>query len=207
MRVILLGAPGSGKGSEAELMVKELGYTHISTGDYFRKNIKEGTPLGLKVKSIIEAGKLVPDEVTIEIVKNALKGINDNFALDGFPRTIKQADELSKFAKIDKVILIDVPYEVILKRLTGRRTCSNTSCKKIYNLSTYNKSNCEICGAPLYQRDDDTEKVIKDRYDTYLNQTLPLIDYYEKKKLLVKIKGASTPQETFVEVKKVLKSK
>lgn len=197
MRLILLGAPGSGKGTQAKMMIEAYGFKHISTGDIFRKHIKDQTPLGQKVQSIIEAGHLVPDEIVIELVKDILSNTSGNVILDGFPRTIAQAEALETFFEIDKVVLMETPFDVILNRLVNRRTCSNNSCQKIFNLKDYDKTTCDVCGSPLYQRDDDKEEVIRERFSVYEKQTAPLVEFYENKGKLIKIITGETPQETF----------
>lgn len=196
MRLILLGAPGCGKGTLAGDIVKCYNYVHISTGQILRQNIAEETTVGKIAKNYIDKGHFVPDEIVIEILKNKLDEIgNDNFILDGFPRNLFQAQELSKIAKIDKVILIDVDYSVIINRITGRRICSD--CGRIFNTNSYKEIECDICKGILLQRADDTEEVIRERIKVYEEQTKPLIDYYKNQGLLCCLKAGSTPQETF----------
>lgn len=207
MKIILLGAPGSGKGTLADMIKNNYGYAHVSTGDILRENIKNGTPLGKLAKPLIDAGNFVPDEIINEVVKNKLDELKDDYILDGYPRTINQAITLSNHTTIDKVVYINCPYDVILKRLTNRRTCSNSNCKAIYNLDTYSKSLCEKCGSPLFQREDDKEEVIKKRFEVYVNQTEPLIDFYKKQNNFVEITSIDSPEQTFNQFKKILKEK
>ena len=202
--IILLGAPGAGKGTQAALIAEEYKVPHISTGDILRRNIKEGTPLGLKAKSYIDAGGLVPDEVVIGLVEDRLKEAecNNGYILDGFPRTIAQAEALDKVARIDLAINIDVPFETIIERLSGRRVCV---CGETYHVSMLNgETNCRKCGKPLFVRDDDKPETVKKRLDTYEKQTAPLINYYGAQGKLVNVKAVNSIEENFAAVKKVL---
>lgn len=202
--IILLGAPGAGKGTQAALIAEEYKVPHISTGDILRRNIKEGTPLGLQAKSYIDAGGLVPDEVVIGLVENRLKeaDCNNGYILDGFPRTIAQAEALDKVANIDLAINIDVPFETIIERLGGRRVCV---CGETYHVSMLNgETTCRKCGKPLFIRDDDKPETIKKRLDTYEKQTQPLIDYYRAQGKLADVKAVNSIEENFAAVKKVL---
>lgn len=204
MKIILLGAPGAGKGSQAAKITKYYGIPHISTGDAFRSNIAAGTEIGKYAKSFMDKGQLVPDEVTIKIVEERLKAedCKNGFMLDGFPRSIPQADALSKITDIDAVINITVDPSVILKRLTGRRSCSCGAC---YHISTYDKDTCERCGAKLFIRDDDREDAIKVRLEVYEKTTAPLVEYYGNKGILIEVDGNCTIDETFEMIKAVLK--
>jgi adenylate kinase len=198
MKVILLGPPGAGKGTQAKLISNKFNIPHISTGDIFRKNIKENTLLGMEAKSYLDKGMLVPDELTLKIVYERLneKDCEQCYLLDGFPRTLKQAEALQKLleasnSSIDKVILLRVPKEVILERGTGRRICS--SCSACYHIKLnppQNKNLCDHCGNELFQREDDREATINKRLDMYETETVPLISYYEEKKLLSTIDGS-----------------
>ncbi len=198
MNVVLLGAPGAGKGTQASLIEEKFDLVHISTGDIFRANIKGGTPIGKLAKSYIDAGKLVPDEVTCEIVKDRLaKGdIAGGYMLDGFPRNIFQAEELDKFAHIDLCINIDVDISLLMDRICGRRVCA---CGESYHVSTLNgATECKKCGKPLYQREDDNPETVGKRLDTYFKQTAPLVEYYEKQgKLFTVESGKLSPKEVF----------
>lgn len=202
MNLILLGAPGSGKGTLAKNIVKHYGIPQISTGDILRANSAFGTILGKKAKEYMDQGKLVPDELVIDLLKQRLneKDCKNGFILDGFPRTIPQAEELAKFAKIDKVVLIDLPFEVIEDRVVNRRICSN--CGEIYNAKDYSSTTCAKCGAPLYQRDDDKLETVRNRLEVYEKQTAPLINFYADK--LCKINSLGSPDDTFKAAKNEL---
>ena len=199
MNLIMLGAPGSGKGTMAKLIAKDFALPHISTGDIFRENIKNQTEIGKQAKAIIDRGELVPDEITIKIVENRLKedDCKDGFILDGFPRNLTQAKALENFAKIDRVILLDVPNEEIERRMSGRRTCKD--CGEIYNTETYDKTTCAKCGGELYQREDDKLETVRNRLEVYERQTAPLINFYQYK--IFRAEGKDTPQETYEPVK------
>lgn len=203
--IVLLGAPGAGKGTQAALIAKEYNIPHISTGDILRRNIKEGTELGKLAKSYIDQGGLVPDAVVIDIVVDRLNesDAKNGYILDGFPRTLTQAEALSKVAKIDVAVNIVVPFETIISRLSGRRVCI---CGETYHVSTLNgKEVCTKCGKDLFVRDDDKPATVKNRLEVYQNQTEPLIDYYRGKGLLKDVEGDSV-QDTFDKVKKVLEA-
>lgn len=197
MKLLIMGPPGAGKGTQAEMLVKELKITHISTGDMFRNAIKEGTEMGLKAKEYMDKGELVPDEVVVGMVKDRLSKPDcaGGFLLDGFPRTLPQARALDETLKsmniaLDAVINIDVPREKLMARLTGRRTCRN--CGASYHIM-FNppkvEGKCDKCGGELYQRDDDNEVAVSNRLDVYEAQTQPLIDYYKEKGILKNING------------------
>ncbi len=200
MKVILLGAPGAGKGTQAALLAEEYSIPHISTGDIFRKNIKEKTEIGLLAKSYIDQGRLVPDEVTVKIVENRLKEADcaNGFLLDGFPRTVNQAEELAKISDIDYVVDIEIPFGRLLRRLTGRRVCP--VCGASYHIDFLDgKTVCE-CSAELIQRDDDKEETVTERIKVYTAQTEPLIDYYKGKGKLVSVDGDKGVKEVFAEI-------
>lgn len=201
MNIILLGAPGAGKGTQATKIVNKTGVPHISTGDIFRYNIKNQTPIGKVAKSYIDKGELVPDSVTVEIVKDRLS--NDDckkgYLLDGFPRNIYQAQELDKFSNVEKVIDIEVDLSKLLKRITGRRVCSK--CGESYHIDFLNgKTTCDLCNGELIQRADDNELTVKQRLDVYVKQTAPLVEYYEKAGKLIRIDGDKTIDEVFEEI-------
>ena len=200
MKVILLGAPGAGKGTQAALLAEEYSIPHISTGDIFRKNIKEKTEIGLLAKSYIDQGRLVPDEVTVKIVENRLKEADcaNGFLLDGFPRTVNQAEELAKISDIDYVVDIEIPFERLLRRLTGRRVCP--VCGASYHIDFLDgKTVCE-CSAELIQRDDDKEETVTERIKVYTAQTEPLIDYYKGKGKLVSVDGDKGVKDVFAAI-------
>lgn len=204
MNIILLGAPGAGKGSQAAKISEYYKIPHISTGDIFRKNIKEQTALGKLAKTFIDAGNLVPDDVVIDLVKDRLSNddCKNGYILDGFPRTIPQAIALDKVADIDVVLNIDVPFDVIEDRLTGRRVCI---CGATYHVSQLNgRDTCEKCGQKLFIRDDDKIETVKARLKVYEEQTAPLVEYYQGLGLVKTIKGRDTVDETFEEVRQVL---
>ena len=192
MIIIMLGAPGTGKGTVASLLAKELGIPQVSTGDIFRKNIKEKTELGKLAESYISKGNLVPDDVTIDLVKNRLKesDAKEGVILDGFPRTVRQAEELDKIlqnnqSEVDIVINLVTPEEEIVERIENRRVCPE--CKAVYNLKLNPPSQegiCDKCGHELVQRKDDNVDTIKSRIKTYIDVTSPSIEYYEKKEKL-----------------------
>lgn len=197
MKIILLGPPGAGKGTQAETLVNKLSVPHISTGDMFRKAIKEGTEMGLKAKAFMDQGKLVPDEVTIGIVRErlALPDCKNGFLLDGFPRTVPQAEALDEILSamqtaLDAVISIDVANEKLVERLTGRRVCK--ACGATYH-AMFNppmqEGICDKCDGELYQRSDDSEGTVRNRLEVYQNQTEPLIAYYTSKGILKPING------------------
>lgn len=197
MRLILMGPPGSGKGTQAEFICKGLDIPHISTGDMFRRAISEKTELGTKAKEYLDSGRLVPDEVTVGIVEERLQQDDclQGFLLDGFPRTVAQAEALDRFIagmpyELDAVINIEVPREEILKRLTGRRMCRECGASYHVDFSPpLQPDRCDKCGGDLYQRDDDKESTINKRLDVYKEQTEPLIAYYEERGLLKNIDG------------------
>jgi adenylate kinase len=205
MNIVLLGAPGAGKGTQASLIEEKYNLLHISTGDIFRANIKGGTPIGLLAKSYIDAGKLVPDEVTCDIVKDRLEkdDVKGGYMLDGFPRNLFQAGELDKFAHIDLCINIQVDTKLLMDRICGRRVCS---CGESYHISTLNgATTCKKCGKELYQRADDNPETVGARLETYNTQTAPLIDYYKGQGKLVTIEsGTKSPSEVFADICGVL---
>lgn len=194
MKVILLGAPGAGKGTVAKLLSEYDGSVQISTGDILRAAVNAGTDLGKEAKAYMDRGDLVPDALIMRIMERRLQepDCKKGFLLDGFPRTIKQAEDLKELLKrlgiaLDMVINLDVPRDVILDRLTTRRTCSNPSCQEIYNVKSNPPAEggkCKKCGSPVVQRADETEEAILNRLDTYNKKTAPLAEFYEKEGLL-----------------------
>jgi adenylate kinase len=212
MRLVLLGPPGVGKGTQASAIVSKYKIPHISTGDIFRANIKEGTELGKEAKSYMDKGLLVPDEVVVSIVKDRLTkdDCKEGFLLDGFPRTLEQADaldkELSKLGiKLDKVVNIDADKEILVKRAIGRRICK--SCGATYHIE-FNPPKvdniCDLDGGELYQRDDDIVETVSTRIEVYTNQTKPLIKYYEEKGIILNVDGTRPIDETFDTIVKAL---
>ncbi len=207
MNVILLGAPGAGKGTQAVRIAAAMNIPHISTGDIFRKNIKEKTPVGLKAKSYIDRGQLVPDEVVVEIVQQRIDedDCKNGFLLDGFPRTIAQAEALDRLTNIDNVINLEVDLDKLVDRITGRRVCEK--CGESYHVSTKKDDICEKCGGKLIQRADDTEETVKSRLNVYKNETAPLINFYKKQGVLKNVDGMKSIEEVFEEISKALKLK
>lgn len=205
MNLIFLGPPGAGKGTHAQLLMRDLGIPQISTGDMLRQAMKDGTPLGLSAKAYVEKGELVPDEVVIGIVKERLQSpdCQKGYILDGFPRTVKQAEALAQFAKIDVVLNLSLSDEIIISRLSGRRVC--LKCGATYHISALNgREDCEKCGDKLVQRKDDSAETIQNRLNVYAAQTAPLIDYYQEKGLLRTVKCESTVEENYRAVRKAL---
>ena len=205
MNIILLGAPGAGKGTQAAKIHERYGMPHISTGDIFRENIKNQTEIGLLAKSYIDKGQLVPDDVTCKIVEERISrdDCKNGYMLDGFPRTIAQAEALDKMTNVDLVININVDLSLLMDRLCGRRVCKD--CGEIYHVSTLNGStSCKVCGGELYQRKDDNPETVGSRLEVYGKQTAPLIEYYEKKGLIFNIESKETSNETFAQVSEKL---
>lgn len=206
MKLILLGAPGSGKGTMAQKLTAALDIPQISTGDIFRKNLKEETPLGLQVKSIMASGALVPDEITIEIVKNRLaeEDCQKGYILDGFPRSIAQAKALDGFQQVDYAVNLDVDKEVVVKRLSGRRFCPD--CSGTYHVSALSDETvCPHCGGKLIIRADDAEETVRERQRVYESTTLPLLEYYDKQGKLLTVDGNGTVEEVYDRILAALK--
>lgn len=211
VKIVLLGPPGAGKGTQAKSISNKYSIPHISTGDIFRKNISENTPLGIEAKSYMDNGQLVPDEVTINMVKDRLQqeDCKQGYLLDGFPRTVSQAEALKDFLNqrdeaLDASLLIEVPRDFILERMTGRRVCP--SCGASYHIK-FNPAvdgKCELCGSDVVQRKDDTEETVKERLDVYEKQTQPLIDFYKNENLLLTVDGTQTINKVFENICKVL---
>ena len=212
MRIVFMGPPGAGKGTQAEKIIENYQIPHISTGDMFRKAIKDQTELGMEAKRYMDQGALVPDHVTIGIVKDRLSesDCKSGFLLDGFPRTVDQAKALDEIltsldSKIDYVINIDVDLDILKERLTGRRICR--SCGATYHM-VFNPpavaGTCDKCGGELYQRKDDNEETVGNRLDVYVSQTKPLLDYYSLAGNLVNINGQQSIDLVFAEIQDVL---
>jgi len=215
MRLVLLGAPGGGKGTQAKRLIDKYRIPQISTGDILRAAVAAGTPLGKEAKSYMDKGELVPDSVVIGLVKEriAQDDCKKGYVLDGFPRNRAQSEVLDRVlsemgAPLDTALLIDVDKDVLMKRLTGRRTCRD--CQQMYNIyfsPPKEKGRCDKCGGELFQRDDDKETAIKRRLDVYDAQTAPLINYYKERRLLKSVKGVGSIDEIFENVCAVLESK
>lgn len=208
MRLVLLGAPGAGKGTQAKRLIEKYGIPQISTGDILRQNVADGTPLGKEAKSYMDKGELVPDRIILGLVGDRLKkdDCKKGYILDGFPRNIAQAEALDKMLNdlnmpLTAALSVDVPFDDLMKRLTGRRTCRN--CGQMFNIyfSPPKKDGvCDKCGGELYQRDDDKEETIKKRLEVYEASTAPLIDYYHKKGILKSVIGVGNIDEIFERV-------
>ena len=206
MNIVLLGAPGAGKGTQAAKLVEECGLCHISTGDILRVAVKDRTPLGVKAKGFMDAGELVPDDLIIDLMKERIQqpDTEKGVILDGFPRTTTQAVALDTMLSelgrpLDAALLIDVDSEVIVNRL-----CSRRMCKACGHIGTVSDEACPKCGGEMYQRDDDNETTVRNRLDVYEKSTSPLIDYYRGCELLVTIDGDRDPAEVFADVKEAL---
>lgn len=212
MKIVMLGAPGAGKGTQAKRIAEAYGIPHISTGDIFRANIKAGTELGKLAKSYIDQGGLVPDEVTIGMLMDRIHEADceKGYVLDGFPRTIPQAESLTKALaaegnRIDAAVDIDVPDENIIARMSGRRVCPN--CGASYHIVYHapkQEGICDDCGKPVAQRDDDKPETVKKRLDVYHEQTQPLIDYYKAEGVLKSVDGTQDMDKVFADIKAVL---
>ncbi len=212
MKIIMLGAPGAGKGTQAKMLAEKYGIPHISTGDIFRANIKNNTELGKKAKGYMDAGQLVPDELVVDLVVDRIKAEDclKGFILDGFPRTIPQAEALdyalnNQNEKIDYAINVDVPDENIITRMSGRRAC--VGCGATYHI-VYNPTKvegiCDACGQNLILREDDKPETVKKRLEVYHEQTQPLIDHYEAKGVLLTVDGTQDINDVFAAITKVL---
>ncbi|MCI8609472.1 MAG: adenylate kinase [Firmicutes bacterium] len=212
LRTILLGPPGAGKGTQAVKIVEKYGVPHISTGDIFRENIKKGTELGKKAQEYMNKGELVPDDLVIEIATTRLleDDCKNGFLLDGFPRTVYQAEKLDEFlaghgSKIDKVLDIAVEKEELITRLTGRRVCKACGASyHVVNIPPKKEGVCDLCGGELMQRADDTAETVANRIEVYEAQTMPLIDYYEKAGNIAHIDGATGLDNVFADIVKAL---
>lgn len=212
MKIIMLGAPGAGKGTQAKMIAEKCGIPHISTGDIFRANIKNGTELGAKAKEYMDKGFLVPDELVCDLVVDRIQQADceKGYILDGFPRTIPQAEALENALnaieqKLDYAIDIDVPDENIINRMSGRRAC--VGCGATYHVlfnPTKVEGKCDVCGESLILRDDDKPETVKKRLDVYHTQTQPLIDFYTERKVLVEVDGTQSMDKVFDDIMKIL---
>lgn len=207
MNLVFLGPPGAGKGTMASRLAEDMKIPHISTGDMFRSAMNKGTELGLKAKAIMEAGDLVPDELTIAMVKERLSEADaqSGYILDGFPRTIPQAEALDGFATIDKAIRFELDEEQLVRRLSGRRVHKPSGRTYHVEFSPPKEpGKDDVTGEPLIQRDDDKEEAIRNRLRVYHDQTAPLVSYYEKKGILVSVDASPAPDQVYEELKKVV---
>ena len=212
MKIIMLGAPGAGKGTQAKMIAEKCGIPHISTGDIFRANIKNGTELGAKAKEYMDKGLLVPDELVCDLVVDRIQQADceKGYILEGFPRTIPQAEALENALnaieqKLDYAIDIDVPDENIINRMSGRRAC--VGCGATYHVlfnPTKVEGKCDVCGESLILRDDDKPETVKKRLDVYHTQTQPLIDFYTERKVLVEVDGTQSMDKVFDDIMKIL---
>ena len=215
MNIIFLGPPGAGKGTQAKVLVEKYGIPQISTGDMLREHVAKGTDLGLKAKEYMEKGQLVPDEIILSMVKERLSqdDAQKGFILDGFPRTVAQAEALDKLLeemgkKIEYVLALIVPDEELVTRLTGRRTCKN--CGMMYHIKFKPpkvEGKCDACGGELYQRPDDNEETVRNRLKVYHEQTAPLIEYYRKKGVLFEVDGNKSIEEITQQLINILEKK
>jgi adenylate kinase len=212
MNIVFLGPPGSGKGTQAKILAQRKNFLHISTGDLFREEIEKKSELGLKVKSFIDEGKLVPDNIVLDVIKRRIN-LSSNILFDGFPRTVEQAEGLSQMMeeiskKIDIVFFFEISDNEVIKRIVARRSCQK--CGRIYNLITnppLNDEACDICGVKLYQRDDDREDVIKKRLEVYKIQTSPLISYYRLEGIFEVIDASKGVEEIYLELERKIEQK
>ncbi len=204
-RIVFLGPPGAGKGTQAKKVVEELGLAHLSTGDILRDEVARGTELGKSAKGYMDRGALVPDQLIIDMISGRIESAKQGFLLDGFPRTVAQAEALEKITSLDIVINIALSRQEVVRRLSARRVC--VGCGKIYNL-TFNLepgvTTCEACGGELIQREDDRPEVIEHRYDVYETSTEPLIAFYKKRGLLRAVDGEAGSENVFNEIMQIL---
>ena len=206
MNIILLGPPGAGKGTMAERVKERFSLAHISTGDILRAEIKAGSELGNLAKGYIDKGALVPDDVIIEMMKKrfTMKDAAGGVLLDGFPRTVAQAEALSEIARIDACVTLDASEDMIVDRISSRRICRD--CGAVYNVKTHTGGTCGKCGGALYIRPDDKEETVRQRFSVYLSQTQPLIDYYEKKGILHHVDASLPIDDEVAEIIRILES-
>ncbi|MEX1308265.1 MAG: adenylate kinase [Eubacteriales bacterium] len=206
MKLMFLGPPGAGKGTQAKMTCERYGIVHISTGDMLRAEMKSGSALGQKAKAVIDAGELVSDEIIVAMVESRLKqdDCKNGFLLDGVPRTLAQADAMESFVQLDAVVDIEVPSKFLVDRICTRRVC--TACGAVYSVKHLSGKTCEKCGGELVQRADDTEETVMNRIAVYEAQTKPLVEYYEKKGIVKYIDGTGSIEAVFEGIKKALDS-
>ena len=206
-KVVLLGPPGAGKGTQAKRIIEKTNMVHLSTGDILRDEVARGTELGVEAKGFMDRGELVPDTLIINMIKGRIAQASEGFLLDGFPRTAPQAEALEGIAEIDVVININLSREEVVRRLTSRRVCRE--CGRIYNLHfnpPADPTKCEACGGELYQRDDDQLSVIENRYQVYEGSTAPLIDFYTKRSVLQNVNAERGSDEVFAQIMSILEA-
>ncbi|MBI0583092.1 MAG: adenylate kinase [Methanomassiliicoccus sp.] len=197
-KIVLLGAPGSGKGTQAKRLCQELGLTLISTGDLLREAVRKNTPLGVKAKGFMDAGKLVPDELVIGLIKEKVAGLKGGFLLDGFPRNLEQAKMLDTIAKVNMAVDLEVDEQIIVDRIVNRRSCKQ--CNEVYHMvakPTRMEGKCDKCGGETYQRTDDTEAVVRERLRVYKERTLPLAKFYADRGILIEVDGQGEIDEVY----------
>lgn len=208
LKIVLLGPPGSGKGTQTERLCAELKFTKISTGDLLREAVRQGSPLGLKAKSYMESGGLVPDNLVGDLIKEKLTDLEGGVILDGFPRTVEQAKMLDQIISVDMAIDLEVDEELLVRRLTERRVCK--SCNAVFHME-FNPpkvaGTCDKCGSQLIQRNDDSEMVVRERLRVYKEKTLPLTRYYYDKQILVRIDGHGDIGDVYERILKALRSR
>jgi adenylate kinase len=203
--IVLLGPPGAGKGTLASRLAREFGLLHVSTGDLLREEVAKNTPLGQLAQGYMARGELVPDEVILSMVRKVV-GEKKGVLFDGFPRTRAQAEGLERFSPVDLVIFLEVDKAEVVRRLAGRRICPK--CNAVYNLVTQppkNDEKCDVCGEALIQREDDKPEVVARRFEVYMRDSAPLVDYYERKGLLRRVRADGSPEEVFRKVAEVLR--
>ncbi len=206
-KMVLLGAPGSGKGTQAKRLCQEMGLTLISTGDLLREGVRNNTPLGVKAKGFMDAGKLVPDDLVIGLIKEKLSGLKGGFLLDGFPRNLEQAKMLDTIADINLAVNLDVDEQIIVDRIVNRRSCKQ--CNEVYHLiakPTKKEGVCDKCSGELYQRTDDTEAVVRERLRVYKERTLPLAEFYSQRKILVDVNGQGEIDDVYDRILAAIKN-
>jgi adenylate kinase len=205
MKIVLIGAPGAGKGTQAQTFCKTHNIPHISTGDILRKNVKEQTPNGVKAKGYMDKGELVPPEIVLELIKDRLseRDCKNGYVLDGYPRSGEQARSLEKITIIDRVIYLAIDFDLLIQRLSGRRVCKD--CGQIYHISVHRDKGCAKCGGELMQRADDREETVKNRLEIYTKETEPLIKYYKQKNILFTVDAAQGVENVAEDINAVLK--
>ena len=213
MNLLLFGAPGVGKGTQSVKLTQKYGMQHISTGNLFRKHLKQSSPWSRKAKEYMDAGQYVPDDMVLELFHEVFEALDftKGFVLDGFPRTIKQAEGLSqllvkKDIHLDKAILLNIPYEILMTRLTGRRICK--ICQAVFHIDSKPSTTDDVCchcGGILFQRSDDSEDVVKERLEVYIKNTMPLMNYYQKKGIFLELDGQGSEDEVFARIEALFK--